>query len=262
MENESNKPKHSEEILNEQINTALKEHKRPTLGLFLSAFSAGLEISFSFFLIAIVHYLFVDQMNEDSLKMAMAFCYPIGFVLVIIGRSELFTEHTTLAVLPVFEGLASIWSLLVLWTTIFFGNVLGGYVFSFLLIEIGKDLGITDKESIETLAKHVIDYPTYVMLFSGVMAGWLMGLLAWLITAANETISRIVIIILITTLIGIGGLHHSIVGSTEVFSGMLVSDKITWKDYLNFQWAVTLGNIIGGVFFVSLIKYGHTKNAR
>jgi formate/nitrite transporter FocA (FNT family) len=38
-----------------------------------------------------------------------------GFLFVILGRSELFTEHTTLAVLPVLDGRASLRQLGRLW---------------------------------------------------------------------------------------------------------------------------------------------------
>ncbi len=96
------------------------------------------------------------------------------------------------------------------------------------------------------------------MLGSAVLAGWLMGLLSWLVTSATETTSRILIVALITSLIGLGGLHHSIVGSIEVFVGFLTSDTIGFTDYLYFQSLTTIGNAIGGVFFVAIIKYSHT----
>jgi len=80
-----------------------------------------------------------------------------------------------------------------------------------------------------------------------------------LVTSSQETISRIVIIALITLVIGIGGLHHSIVGSIEVFTASLTSIEITWKEYLHVQTWATLGNIIGGVVFVAFIKYSHVN---
>ncbi|MCB0582645.1 MAG: hypothetical protein KDD10_25425, partial [Phaeodactylibacter sp.] len=55
--------------------------------------------------------------------------------------------------------------------------------------------------------------------------------------------------------IGLGGLHHCIVGSTEVFAGLLVSEKVTLASYLVTQGWATVGNMIGGVFFVSILKF-------
>lgn len=103
-----NKPKQIQEILEEQIETAMQQHVRSRWHLFLSAISAGLEIGFSIFLMATVYSLFKGVYHPSVLHTMMAFSYPLGFIFVIIGKSELFTEHTTLAVIPVLNGNASI----------------------------------------------------------------------------------------------------------------------------------------------------------
>ncbi len=257
-----NRPKELEDILNQQIKTALREHNRPTLGLFLSALAAGLEVGFSFFLICAMHHLFVGELSPSTLHFVLAISYPIGFIFVVIGRSELFTEHTTLAILPVLAGSATFKSLMALWATIYAGNLFGGYIFSYIFLVIGPSMNIASEHTFGEIAREVIHHDSMVILSSAIIAGWLMGLLAWLVTAANDTVSRIFIIILITSVIGIGGLHHSIVGSIEVFTGFLTQAEISLYDYLNVQLWATLGNIIGGVFFVALIKYGHTRNMR
>jgi formate/nitrite transporter FocA (FNT family) len=89
-----------------------------------------------------------------------------------------------------------------------------------------------------------------------------MGLLSWLITSSQETISRIIIITLITTVIGIGGLHHAIVGSIEVFTALLTSKSVSIEDYLHVQLWATIGNIIGGVVFVAFVKFSHVNPRR
>ena len=99
------------------------------------------------------------------------------------------------------------------------------------------------------------------MFLSAVLAGWLMGLVSWLVASSCETISRIVVTFMITLLIGLAGLHHSIVGSIEVFSGLLLSDQITAMDYLQFEVIAVLGNIVGGVVFVSLIKFAQKSQS-
>ena len=82
-----------------------------------------------------------------------------------------------------------------------------------------------------------------------------MGLLSWLLASVRDTISRIVMIFLITSVLAFTGLHHSIIGSIEVFSGMLNSNEISLLDYLSFQSLALLGNAFGGAIFVGLIKY-------
>lgn len=107
-----NKPKEINEILDEQIETALREHNRSNQDLFLSAISAGLDIGFSVFLMAVIFSLFNGVIHPSMLHVLIALAYPLGFIFVVIGRSELFTEHTTLAVIPVLNRNATIKSLL------------------------------------------------------------------------------------------------------------------------------------------------------
>ena len=254
-----NKPKQIDEILEEQIAMALHEHRRSNHDLFMSAISAGLEIGFTVFLMAAVYTKFNGIVNPSMLDILLAVSYPLGFIFVVIGRSELFTEHTTIAVLPVLNKEASIKSLLVLWALIYAGNLLGGYFFGAIMAIIPERLGAIEVGSFEALANKLIDHSWYIIAGSGVLAGWLMGLLSWLVTASQETISRIIIIALITTVIGIGGLHHCIVGSIEVFTAALTSKTVGVIEYLHVQTWSTLGNIIGGVVFVAFAKFSHVR---
>ncbi len=254
-----NKPKQIDEILDEQIEAAMHEHNRSGQDLFLSAISAGLEIGFSVFLMASVYTLFHDVVHPSVLHVLLAFAYPLGFIFVIIGKSELFTEHTTLAVIPVLSRKATVKSLLWLWGIIYLGNLIGGYIFGYILSILPEELEVIEYNTFEVLAKNLLNYPWYIIVVSGTLAGWLMGLLSWLITSSQETISRIVIIALVTTVIGIGGLHHAIVGSIEVFTAMITSKSITLSDYFQVQLWATIGNIIGGVVFVAFIKFSHVN---
>lgn len=247
------------EILEEQMQSAIKEHKRSWKGLLLSGTTAGLEIGFTLFLMGIVYTLFSETLSEETLHLWLALSYPLGFIFVVIGRSELFTEHTNLAVLPVLDKQATFKSLMVLWGCIFTGNLIGGYVFSYIITEVGPALDIISVDAFSYLANKMIAFEPHIILVSAIMAGWLMGLLSWLVTSASDSISRIFVVTLITAVIGFGNLHHSIVGSIEVFSGMLVDSSIGFMDYLQFQLFTTIGNVIGGVFFVAVLKYSHSR---
>lgn len=252
-----NKPKQIHEILEEQIETAMQQHLRPKWNLFLSAISAGLEIGFSIFLMATIYSLFAGVYHPSVLHTMLAFAYPLGFIFVIIGKSELFTEHTTLAVIPVLNGNASLKSLLVVWGVIFAGNLVGGSIFSYILSVISEHLGVIAASAYGELAFKLYNHSWAVIGGSGILAGWLMGLLSWLITSARDTISRIVLVTLITTVIGIGGLHHCIVGSVEMFLAVLTSEEVTWGDYIHVVGWATIGNTIGGVVFVAFVKFSH-----
>jgi formate/nitrite transporter FocA (FNT family) len=59
--------------------------------------------------------------------------------------------------------------------------------------------------------------------------------------------------------IGIGGLHHAIIGSIEVFTALLTSGSVTLDDYFHVQLWATIGNIFGGVVFVAFVKFSHVN---
>jgi len=133
--------------------------------------------------------------------------------------------------------------------------LIGGYGISLILCRIGPRLHIFDQVAIETIALHIIDYDNEVIFVSAILAGWLMDLLSWLLTSIKDTISKIVIIFLITSIMAFTNLHHSIIGNIEVFSGLISSSKIRITDYLTFQSLALLGNAVGGFVFVGLFKY-------
>jgi len=244
------------EVLGKQIQDGQKSHDRNARSTILCSLTAGLEIGFSYLLVCTVFYFFKDYFKEATLFKLIAFVYPFGFILTILNHSLLFTEQTTLQSLPVLNRKRSLWSLLKTWGLIIFGNLIGGCFIALVFIWLGPKLGLFDKASIIKIAKHVADYSTSVILVSGILAGWLMGLLSYMLTSAKSTLAHIVIIYMVTSVLALTGLHHSLVGNIEVFAGLISTSEITILDYFTFLITALVGNAIGGVVFVALIKYG------
>ncbi|WP_299257684.1 formate/nitrite transporter family protein [uncultured Aquimarina sp.] len=250
-----NSPMSHSEILREQVSEALVIYDKTNSSILLSSFSAGLEIGFSFLLICVMTAFFIDETNSAVVWKINALVYPVGFILVVLGKSMLFTEQTSLLTLPVLNKKSKVIDLFRLWGLVLTGNIFGGMLISLVAIWIGPKLGIFDIKIVEKVAEHVLHNDLSVIFVSAILAGWLMGLLSWLLTSSDSTISRILVIYIITAVIGAMGLHHSIVGNIEVFSGLIVSNRITIIDYLSFQGIAIVGNAIGGVVFVALLKY-------
>lgn len=248
-------------ILKQQIVTGLVEYRRPTLGLALSSFSAGLDLGFSVLLMAAVMTAFRGAVSDALEHVIVSNMYAVGFLLVILGRSELFTEHTALAVLPVLDGRSTLGELMRVWTVVYLGNVVGAALCALAIVWIGHSLDVAAAWAFTSIAESLVDHPWWVILISAIAAGWLMGEVAWLIGAARDTVSQILFVWLITTAIGFLGLHHVIAGTAEVVAGMLTSPRVGWQQLSVFLIASTLGNAIGGVFFVAVIKYGHAVHA-
>jgi formate/nitrite transporter FocA (FNT family) len=247
------------QILREEVTEGQHELQRPPLGLFLSAISAGLDIGFSVFLMGTVKTMGEDRLSLPTMRILLANTYAVGFIFVVLGRSELFTEHTTLAVLPLLRGKSSLQSVARLWAIVYAGNLLGAAAFAALTAIAGPSTGVIEPRAlvaISTTASHLSAGP---MILSGILAGWLMGLMSWLVTAARDTISQIVIVWLLAMSIGLAQLDHAIVGSVEVLAGVFVHQGPTMASFGHFLLWTTMGNAIGGTVFVALLKYSHAS---
>lgn len=249
------------EILDQQVDEELNQLHRRSSGLLISGLSAGLDVGFSLLLMAVIFTLTHGVFPEPVVEILVANMYSIGFIFVILGRSELFTEHTTIAVLPVLNRRASLLSVVRLWGLIYTSNLFGGALFAVIVTLVGPALGVIDPFAFGVIGGGLVNHPWWVILTSGILAGWLMGLLSWLVTASRDTVSQIVIVWLVTTAIGLAHLHHSIVGTVEVLAAVFARQGVTLGDFGHFLLWTTLGNATGGIVFVALIKYGHASRA-
>lgn len=248
-------------ILERTMESALKEMSRPTRGMFLSGFSAGLNLSFgALFMIATL--ALSGGFESDLVKQAaLGAVSSLPFLFVMIGQTELFTAHTTMAILPVLDGRASFADLGRVWSVIYVSNLLGCAVFAGLVAALAGPMWGVGPVVFSSLAESLLTVPWWTVLLSGTVAGWLMGLATWLLAASRDTISRILFVLLVTAMIGFGPFHHSILGTTEVLIGLLAGRNIVGADLAYFLVWTTIGNVVGGVFFVGLLNYGHAAFA-
>jgi formate/nitrite transporter FocA (FNT family) len=232
---------------------AIFKIKNEALGL--SAIIAGLEIGFSYFLLCSLYYLLIGKVSENIIFKLFSLVYPLGFILVVVGKSALFTEQTSVLALPVLNGQRKFKELVRIWGVVILGNVVGGILFTLFIAYLGPKLKLFTHETMVAIGEHVVHYDAWVLFLSAIVAGWLMGLLNWLLNSTVNSLTRILLIFLITGVIGFGGFHHSIVGNIEVFGALLYSDNVHFLDYLSFLALALVGNSIGGAIVVGLFKY-------
>ncbi len=245
------------EIIRSEIEEGVSQLERPATGLALSGLSAGLDIGFGPLLMVMVLTLSEGTLTSPLVELLEANAYAVGFVFVVIGRSELFTEHTTLAVIPVLNRRAGLLQLGRLWGVVYVSNLVGAAAFAAIAVAVGPALGTVDPAAFEELATGMTGYSWQVTLASGVLAGWLMGLMTWLVAAGRGTASQVFFVWLVAAVIGFAQLPHCIAGTVEVLLGVFGTDAVTVADFGGFLLWATLGNAVGGTVFVALLKYGH-----
>jgi len=249
--------RHPDDTLARVIAEGLEELRRPFLSLMLSAIAAGLILGFAAMSVALASQL----VPPDTIlnRFVTAAVYPLGFIICIMSGTNLFTEHTATAVYPILDKKEKIRSLIRVWVIIIIGNLIGTALSAFL-ITLAEPV-IMAKVGYLQVAHHLIKYPWESIFMSAVLAGWLMAQGGWLIQALPSSSGQILTIYIVTFIIGIGGLHHSIAGSAEVFTAALLS-KMKLHAIFKFLGAAIFGNLIGGSFFVAILNYGHIRKTR
>jgi len=246
-------------ILEQEVTSAEEEMDRPALALLLSGLTAGLDLGFGPLTMVVLAATLEPVVTKPTLHVLMANAYAIGFIFVVLGRSALFTEHTTSAVLPVLTGRSSVAKLFRLWGLVFLGNTIGCVLFSAFAAALIPSLVDGSATQFAELAHRTVSHPSWVMFLSAIMAGWIMGLVSWLVVASRESINQLVCVWLATSVIGLAGFHHSVAGTVEVLTGVMLGQGATFGDYLRFLALAVPGNVVGGTVFVAILKWGHIQ---
>lgn len=186
---------------------------------------------------------------------AGALAFPIGFVILLLGKSELFTENFFLPVTGVLEGHGSLRQLGALWSIALVANILGGLVFAALISRPGV-LAPEPAQRLIDLAQHKVDYPFWTAFVKAIFAGWMMTVMTWLLIAADSLGTRLFVIWLIGTLIVLAEFNHVVISAAEIFMAMFLGAPITIGQWFGANFLPSLaGNIVGGVIFVTLLHY-------
>ncbi|QDU62720.1 Inner membrane protein YfdC [Planctomycetes bacterium Pan216] len=252
--------RHPDDVLERTIHEGVEQLGRPLLSLVLSSVAAGLILGFTVMAVAVVTLAVAGVENDFVRRIATAAAYPLGFIICIVSGTELFTEHTATAVYPVLDRRASLQQLARLWVVVFVGNLLGAFA-SACLLQAAEGT-IHANEGYAILAQQLVSIDTTTMIFSAVLGGWLMAQGAWLIAAVGSGTGQLLAIYIVTFVIGLGHLHHSIAGSAEVFAAVLGRAPIGWEQVVHFIVMAVIGNTIGGSLFVALLNYGHIRTTR
>lgn len=248
-------------IMEREMENALKEMDRPPHGVFLSGLSAGLNLSFGALFMVMVLTFSGGFESRLVQQVALGGVSSIAFLFVVVGQTELFTAHSTMAILPVLDGRASLGELGRVWGVTYVSNLVGCALFAGFVAVLGPRMGVADPAAFGSLASSLLGLPWWVVLGSGVVAGWLMGLVTWLSAASRDTVGRILFVVIGTAAIGFGPFHHSILGTTEVLAAAFLGQGVGAGDYGHFIVWTTLGNVVGGGVFVGLLNYGHVALA-
>ena len=237
------------EVIRSQGNEEIRRHG---LALFLSAFAAGLSIALS---LIVPGVLKVHLPKAEWTPLVVSMGYAVGFLVVVLGRQQLFTENTITPVLPLLHDRSVKTGLRVLrlWCIVLVGNILATACIA-LVLAWSSAFEAEVKDAFAELSHHAIAFPFWTTLVKAVFAGWMIALMVWILPATGTAAPFV--IALMTWLVSMCGLAHVVAGSVEGFY-LVATGAASMEDYVGRFFAPTLiGNVFGGAALVAVLNYG------
>jgi formate/nitrite transporter FocA (FNT family) len=233
-----------------------RELQRSTAALFWSGLAAGLSMGFSF----LAEGLLRSHLPEADWRPLVAkLGYSVGFVIVILGSQQLFTENTLTPVVPLLSRRtwACLRNVLRLWGAVLIANFIGALLFA---LALGR-LDVVEpaaQRALSALAQEAMHADVWTTALHAVYAGWLIALMVWMLPGAES--AKLAVIVGMTYLVGLGGFAHVIAGASEVFYAG-VRGEASWGQVLGGYLLPTLiGNTVGGVTMVAALNHAQATS--
>lgn len=228
-----------------------EELKRSSSALAWSGLAAGLSMGFSLVGEGVLRSKLPDAPWRPLIS---KFGYSTGFVLVILGRQQLFTENTLTPILPLLHrrDRATFLSVLRLWCIVLVTNLAGAAAIAWLL-GCTYALDESARNAFFEIGRESLKLGFGLVLLRGVLAGWLIAFLVWMLPFSES--ARFFVIVAVAWMIGVGGFTHVVAGSVEVFT-LAWTGQASWEQaLLTYTIPALIGNVLGGVSLVTAINH-------
>lgn len=239
------------EIFEQAAESGREELRRSSRALAISGFAGGFTMGLTGMAVAIVRSLLPASPTSDLISYLF---YPVGFIAVIIGRAQLFTENTLYPVVLVMTERRHFRNTLRLWGVVLAANVAGAFLFAFLAVRT-PSLEPNVVEELIRMGTDMVAASASNIFWSGVVGGWLIALVAWVVTASQWTIGQVAMVWLLTFVVGAGHFAHSIATSNEILAAC-IGGPVPMSSFFYWLFFAVIGNIVGGVTIVSLLNWG------
>jgi formate/nitrite transporter FocA (FNT family) len=233
-----------------------KELDRSTDALFWSGLAAGLSMGFSFLTEAILRANLPDAPWRD---LVAKLGYSVGFLVVILGSQQLFTENTLTPMVPLLSKKSDtkVGDVLRLWGAVFVANMIGTLLFGLALAKLAvvePDI----KRALSDIAGEAMRHDWWTTFLHAIYAGWIIALLVWVLPGAEH--NKVAVIVIMTWLIAAGGFAHVVAGSSEVFYAA-ARGEASWADALaGFVLPSLIGNMVGGITLVAALNHAQATS--
>ncbi|MGY4709446.1 formate/nitrite transporter family protein [Mycolicibacterium sp. CBM1] len=239
-----------EEAFNRMIDEGSQRLHRTWREVLVTGFFGGTEVA-----MGVLAYLTVLHETHNQLLAGVAF--SIGFLALLLGRSELFTEGFLVPVTTVVAKRASIAQLGKLWGGTLVGNLVGGWVIMWLIITAFPKLR---EQTIES-AQHFVTAPLSVQSMAlAVLGGMAITLMTRMQHGTDSVPGKIAAAVAGAFLLAGLQLFHSILDSLLIFGALATRQApFGYLDWLGWFGYTLVGNVLGGLVLVTLLRLLRSK---
>jgi formate/nitrite transporter FocA (FNT family) len=185
--------------------------------------------------------------------------YSVGFLIIVLGRHQLFTENTLTVILPLLQrkDAKTLTRVVRLWAVVLAANLVGALLFAWVAghTEIFRP---ETREAFARIGREAMEGGTWVIFLRGVFAGWLIAMMVWMLPAAEA--ARFFVVIVMTYLVALAGLAHIVAGSVDVLY-VVTTGGAPWSAYFGWLIPALAGNIVGGTTLVAALGHAQVVNS-
>jgi formate/nitrite transporter FocA (FNT family) len=228
-----------------------EELNRPAQALAWSGLAAGFSMGMS---LVVEGLLQAHLPNTPWRSLVVRLGYPFGFLMVVGGRQQLFTENTLSPIIPLLErrDRATFWKVMTLWAAVLVSNIAGAHIAAWVLSNtpaFQPDV----QHAFQQIAREAVAVDFSTAILRGVFAGWLIAMMVWILAAMKDT--RLPVILIMTYVIGLGGFTHIVAGSVEALF-LVWNGSVSWWSYAGgYALPTLIGNVLGGIALVSALNH-------
>lgn len=185
--------------------------------------------------------------------------YSVGFLIIVLGRQQLFTENILTVILPLlrrptaqtFARVARLWAIVLV------ANLVGALIFAWVAghTEIFRH---ETRVAFAEIGREALEGGYWTIFLRGVFAGWLIAMMVWMLPAAES--ARFFVVVVMTWLVAVAGLAHIVAGSIDVLY-VVASGGAPWSVYFGWMIPALAGNIVGGTTLVAALGHAQVVNS-
>lgn len=215
----------------------------------ITGFFGGLEVG-----LGVMAYLAVLFETDNHLLAGLAF--GIGFIALFLAHSELFTENFLMPIAAVVAREGSIGQLGKLWGGTLIANLVGGWLFMWLVVHAFPQWNTTIADSAKHFAEAPFSLQTAVL---AVLGGSTITLMTRMQQGTDSDPAKIIAAVAGGFLLAGLQLFHSILDSLLIFGAIQSGADISYLQWLGWFGYTLLFNVLGGVLLVTALRLVRTK---